>query len=299
MNLFQILIVCLIAFVCAIGAREAALKQAGTNVLNELKREQSESNKKLKGCGILLLNKLGGLLNTRDKQSNNTDKTKLQLVQSGLHIDTTTWYGIRIACMFAFVIVFTTLATLLHLEPKFLLCVAFLCAVFGIGLPPLYLASQKKKRTKEISTSFPSSLELLSCSVRSGYTLERSIRLVGTRTKGALAGEFRRVDQEINLLNIPLAKSLERMKERCDVPCVTYFVNAMTQAHKQGTSVGRTLNTQAKAARNQYYADTLVKINELPNKMVPVIFIVFFPIIIVLAVGPVIYNAAMQFSTIM
>ena len=135
--------------------------------------------------------------------------------------------------------------------------------------------------------------------MRSGYTLERGIRLVGSRTKGALASEFKRIDQEMNLLNMPLGTSLKRMKDRCDVPCVTYFANAMIQANKQGTSIGRTLNSQAIAARNQYYADVLVAINELPNKMVPVIFIIFFPIIIVLATAPVIYNAAQQFMSIM
>ena len=299
MNIFQILIVLLVAFACAIGTREVTLKQAGRDTIDVLKRERNEQNDKIKGRGVLMLKKLGGFFLSSGEQTDKTNKTKLRLTQCGLNMDASTWYGVRIVSLFAFAIVFVGVSTFLQLEPKFLLCVAFLCVVCGIGMPEFYLVAKKKSRAKEIAISFPSSLELLSCAVRSGFTLERGVRLVGSRTSGALAGEFKRLDQEINLLNMPLSKSLERMKKRCDVPCVTYFVNAMVQAHKQGTSIGRTLNTQAKAARNQYYADTLVAINELPNKMIPVIFIVFFPIIIALAVMPVIYNAAMQFSAIM
>ncbi len=302
MNLFQMFVVLLIAFVCAIGAREIFLKKTQDGDLGEIERRQentdSKLNSQLKQRGFSLLKKIGFVFESHYEQTDKIDRTKLSLVQCGVNLDTTTWYGIRVGCVFASMVLIGATLSFFRPEPKWTLCIGVLCLAFGFFMPKVYLLSKKHTRAKEMSTTFPSSLELLSCAVRSGYTIERGIRLVGRRCDGVIADEFKRVDKEINFLNMPLPTALERMKERCDIGCVTYFVNAMIQAHKQGTSIGRTLNVQAKAARDQYYTDTLVAINELPNKMIPVIFVVFFPIIIVLAVGPVIYNAAVQFMSI-
>lgn len=288
MNTPVIAAIALIALASGLGARHLVLCRFGASAPpREYSRAQGRPQPGKKTSLTAALRRAGEMAQPPEEEES---KTRRELMRAGLRIDPLTWRGIQASALLA-AFALGALA-LLFAQPDFpfVLAVAGLVPLLGLGAPKLYLASRARERRNKLRAALPSTLELLNTAMRAGYSLERGIKLVGTATTGPLAQEFRRVDQEVNLLSMPLDKALLRMKDRCDTPCISSFVNAMVQAHQQGTSMSRALNAQARAARAQHFSDTLVLINQLPNKMVPVIFLFFFPIIIVLAVAPVIYN---------
>ena len=292
MNAILTLAVLIPALAAGFGARYLVMRRYGSTPSPSTPTPPKGTAEKRKDSLIETLRKAGTLAQPEiDEES----KVRLELLRAGVNLDPLTWRGIQLTALLCAVVLDAVILLFSRLETVYALVCAALCLFIAYGAPKLYLSCRKRKQKSLIGSTLPCALELLNTSMRAGYSIERGIRLVANSTTGPLSQEFRRVDQEINLLGMPLDTSLLRMKARCDTPSVSSFVNAVVQAHHQGTSMGRALNSQAKAARSQHYADLLVKINQLPNKMVPVIFIFFFPIIIVLAVAPVVYNAAVLF----
>lgn len=252
-----------------------------TEAANEVKlANEARRRSKLEG----LAEKAGGAL-----PAAKVDPTvKQRLERAGLKMTADTYRGLTIISGLSFTAIGMVFA--LAISPKFGMVPAFvvmiLCITGGMALPSYLVSSAEKKRKKEIEASLPQTLELLSITVRAGFPLERAVRLVGERGIGPMAEEFRIVDREVNMLSVPLERSMERMSERCGVQGVRNFVLAVNQSHRQGTSITRVLDSQAQIARSKFYANLLVKVNKLPNKMIPVIFLCFMPILIVMPLVP-------------
>ncbi len=296
MNAILVLIVLIPALVAGFGARYLVMRHYDPTPSTPTFPQPRGATEKRKGSLIEALRKAGALAQPEISEES---KVRLELLRAGVRLDPLTWRGIQLTSLLCAVVLGAAILLFSHLETVHALGCAALCLGIACGAPKLYLSCRRRSYKSLIGSSLPCALELLNTSMRAGYSIERGIRLVANSTTGPLSQEFHRVDQEVNLLGMPLDTSLLRMKARCDTPSVSSFVNAVVQAHHQGTSMGRALNSQARAARSRHYADLLVLINQLPNKMVPVIFVFFFPIIIVLAVAPVVYNAAVLLTKMM
>ena len=92
-----------------------------------------------------------------------------------------------------------------------------------------------------------------------------------------------------------MERSLARMAERCKVPEVSAFSAALTQAARQGTSISRVLDSQARLARAEHYAALQEKVNKLPAKLVAPIFGIMM-LIIVIALVPPLYETVLLFA---
>lgn len=231
-----------------------------------------------------LAEKAGGVL----PASKEDPTIKQRLERAGLKMTPDTYHGLTVISGLGFAAIGMLLA--LSISPRFGIVPAFfvmiLCITGGMALPSYLVSKAEKKRIKEIEAGLPQTLELLSITVRAGFPLERAVRLVGERGIGPMAEEFRTVDREVNMLSVPLERSMERMSQRCGSQGVRNFVLAVNQSHRQGTSITRVLDSQAQIARSKFYANLMVKVNKLPNKMIPVIFLCFMPILIVMPLVP-------------
>lgn len=218
---------------------------------------------------------------------------RAQLAQAGLHMELSTWRGLQIASTAAGALLG---AACLTQGPSSGHIVAALVACgLGAAAPKLLLGSLKRDRQNRIRTSMASNLELLSIAVRSGYPLERGLKLVASSSSGPLSEELRQVDADINLLGMSIERSLGRMAQRCDVSEVSSFCSALIQASRQGTSITRVLDSQARLARAEHYAALQEKVNKLPAKLVAPIFGIMM-LIIVIALAPPIYQTVMLFA---
>ena len=250
------------------------------------RQKQSELQERLIGS-------LGKLGDAAGISSADADKMRKKLTCAGLHIAPGTWRGIEISAAIT--------GALLGIA-MFLQSIDAAHALFGAGIaalgicsPNLVLASLTRDRQREIASSMASTLELLSITVRSGYPLERGLRLIASTTSGPLANEFKQVDADMNLLGMSLERALKRMGDRCRIPEVSSFTSALIQASQQGTSVSRVLDSQARLARNAHYATLQERVNKLPAKLVVPIFGIMM-LIIVIALVPPVYDTIVLFT---
>lgn len=240
-----------------------------------------------------LLNSLGSLGETAGVKSEDASRIREKLARAGLHVTPNTWRGVQISAATTGVLL--GLAMLLQDIDAAHVLFGMGFAALGICGPSLVVSSMTRDRQKAIASSMASTLELLSITVRSGYPLERGLRLIATTTEGPLAEEFKQVDADMNLLGMSLERALKRMGNRCRTPEVSSFASALIQASQQGTSVSRVLNSQASLARNAHYAALQEQVNKLPAKLVVPIFGIMM-LIIVIALVPPLYDTIMLFA---
>lgn len=292
MTLPIMFIVFALAAALAMAARIAVLKACGLQeALSQGTKDKVAGNANSSGKLKDLVKTLG---DASPIQSSHAEDYRTRLVQAGLHIDLSTWRGLQILSALIGVLLALSLAVQ-SLDAAHLFLAAIIAAL-GLFGPRLILSSLTRDRHRKIEASLASTLELLALAVKSGYPLERAIKLVGKNTKGPLSEEFRQIDTDINLLGMDLERALKRLRTRCDVPGLSSFAIALTQAYRQGSSVTRVLEAQAREARNSLYAAQLEQINKLPAKLVAPIFGIMM-LIIVIALVPPIYDTVVLFSS--
>ena len=226
-------------------------------------------------------------------KTSDNDELYRKLGCAGLHMQPDVWRGIQVAS--AAVGVLLGVVMLIQGADTGHIFFAVIFALLGACGPGLILKSLARDRQAKIASSMASTLELLSLTVRSGYPLERGMRLVATASQGPLADEFKQVDADMNLLGMSLERALRRMDDRCKVAAVTSFSTSLIQAAKQGTSISRVLDAQARMARNEHYAAMQEQVNKLPAKLVAPIFAIMM-LIIVIALVPPIYDTVLVFA---
>lgn len=222
------------------------------------------------------------------------------LARAGIQVSPETYHGFTIMAAIAgliiglLVAIFNTTASV----PSRIFFVILFGAV-GLFCPRLIVWGRARDRRDRIEADLSSTLELLAISVKAGYPLESGIKLVAKVDDGELAKEFQRVDREVSLLGMSMDTALSRMSDRCGTPSVSSFTSAIIQAHRQGTSIARILQAQAKIARDSYHTNTMTKISSLTNKMIPIVTLIFVPLIFVVALTPNLISTISTISTAM
>jgi tight adherence protein C len=163
--------------------------------------------------------------------------------------------------------------------------------LLGWFYPWIWLNDKIKKRQHMITRALPYNLDLLTLSVEAGLDFAQAVgKVVDKGRQGPLVEEFRLV-----LKNIKLGKTREEalrgMGERCGLAPITSFVNALIQADKMGTSLGKILRIQSTQLRIErtHRAEKLA--NEAPVKMLFPLIACIFPTVFMVLFGPIIFQA--------
>ena len=163
-------------------------------------------------------------------------------------------------------------------------------ALVGATYPLIWLRDKVKARHHAILRALPYNLDLLTLSVEAGLDFTAAIgKVVEKGRKGPLADEFGVMLRELKL-GKTREEGLRNLSARVELQSVTTFVNALVQADKMGTPLGkilRILSTQMRIERTQR-AEKLA--NEAPVKLLfPLIFFIF-PTIFIMLFGPIVYQ---------
>lgn len=290
-DISTLLVIGAVSLIVAVAVRGLIYRRFEKGESSAARREESRAQRSR--SKRLLLESISSLGESAPVGAEKAGAMRAKLAQAGLRLDLNTWRGLQIASLAAGILLGAAL--LLQGPSSSRMAAAALAAGLGAAAPPLLLRSLTRDRQARIRKSMASSLELLSIAVRSGYPLERGIKLVASSTSGPLADELRQVDADINLLGMSMERSLGRMAQRCEVPEVSTFCSALIQASRQGTSTTRVLDSQARLARAEHYAALQEKVNKLPAKLVAPIFGIMM-LIIVIALVPPVYQTVLLFT---
>lgn len=177
----------------------------------------------------------------------------------------------------------TTQATLISI---------LLPGVAGYMLPKYWVTRRQAARQEEIQNGFPDSLDMMLVCVEAGQSLDQSILRVAVEIRAgypALADEFQTVNQEIKAGKDRISV-LRDMSERAGVADVASFVTVLIQSASFGTSISDALRVYAAEMRDKRVMRAEEKANTLPTKMTLATMMLTVPPLMIILVGPSIYN---------
>jgi tight adherence protein C len=177
-----------------------------------------------------------------------------------------------------------------------LLMVAFagIGGAAGFFLPDLLLYNTAVKRQAQVQQELPDSVDLLAISIQAGLGFDAAIAHLTKNTSGALAGEFVRVLQEMQI-GKSRREAFQALADRVAAPDVRHFVGAILQADALGVSISGMLAEQAVQMRARRRQRAEEQAQKVPVKILfPLIFFVL-PSLLIVILGPAIIQILKAF----
>ncbi len=164
----------------------------------------------------------------------------------------------------------------------------------GIGyyLPIYWVNRRVGQRKQELENGFPDSLDLMLVCIEAGQSLDQSISRVGIELSHSyphLSDEYIIVANEMRA-GKDKPTVLKDFSERADVPDIKSFVTVLIQSASFGTSIGDSLRVYAGEMRDKRIMRVEEKANKLPTKMTLCTMMFTVPPLLVLLVGPSVYQ---------
>lgn len=160
-----------------------------------------------------------------------------------------------------------------------------LLPTIGALAPSAWLNRKVTERKAAILRDLPDVLDLMAISVEAGVGFEGAMEVVCRNFDSPLAEELSRTLKEMEL-GLSRREALQNLKRRTEVPELSNFVLALTQADALGMPVGRVLKTQAAEMRTRRRQWAREKAGKLPVKILFPLIGLIFPAILVVVLGP-------------
>ncbi|HQU67866.1 MAG TPA: type II secretion system F family protein [Albidovulum sp.] len=170
----------------------------------------------------------------------------------------------------------------------------------GIGyyLPKYWIERRITSRQGEIQNGFPDALDMLLVCVEAGQSLDQGIIRVHKELRSgypALSEEFEIVSQEVKA-GKEKATVLRAFSDRSGVPDVASFVTVMIQSQTFGTSIAEALRVYAAEMRDKRVMRAEELANKLPTKMTLGTMMFTVPPLLMILVGPSVYDMLQLFA---
>jgi len=170
----------------------------------------------------------------------------------------------------------------------------------GVGymLPKYWVTRRQATRNEAITNGFPDSLDMMLVCVEAGQSLDQSIIRVSRELRSGfpdLSEEFEMVAQEMKAGKAKDAV-LRDMSERCGVQDVSSFVTVLIQSQQFGTSIADALRVYASEMRDKRVMRAEEAANKLPTKMTLATMMLTVPPLLLILIGPSIYNISTNLS---
>jgi len=170
--------------------------------------------------------------------------------------------------------------------------------VVGYMLPKYWVTKRQQTRQEEIINGFPDSLDMMLVCVEAGQSLDQSIVRVGAEIRSgypALADEYELVAYEMKAGKDRI-QVLRDMSERAGVADVSSFVTVLIQSASFGTSVADALRVYSSEMRDKRVMRAEEKANTLPTKMTLATMMLTVPPLLIILIGPSIYQIIETFK---
>ncbi len=164
----------------------------------------------------------------------------------------------------------------------------------GYYLPIYWVERRRQTRQANILDGFPDALDLLLVCIEAGQTVDQAILRVATEIRAGfpdLADEFEIVAHEIKA-GKDKTRVWRDMGERCGVPDISSFVTVLIQSATFGTSIADALRVYAAEMRDKRVMRAEEKANKLPTKLTLGTMMFTLPPLLIILIGPSIYNIA-------
>jgi tight adherence protein C len=162
----------------------------------------------------------------------------------------------------------------------------------GYMAPKYWITRRVEARKEEIVNGFPDALDMMLVCVEAGQSLDQSIIRVSKEIRAgfpALAEEFEIVSHEMKAGKDRI-EVLRDMGDRAGVTDVASFVTVLIQSTTFGTSIAEALRVYASEMRDKRVMRAEEKANTLPTKMTLATMMLTVPPLLIILIGPSVYN---------
>lgn len=169
----------------------------------------------------------------------------------------------------------------------------------GYYLPKYWVDKRVDSRQQEMQNGFPDTLDMLLVCVEAGQSLDQGIIRVAKEMQAgypALAEELEIVSAEVKA-GKDKTNVLRGFAERAGVADISSFVTVMIQSQQFGTSIAEALRVYAGEMRDKRVMRAEEKANKLPTKMTLGTMMFTVPPLLIILVGPSVYDMMTLFQT--
>lgn len=178
------------------------------------------------------------------------------------------------------------------LDTLSMLAMVMLPAALLYLLPVYWVERSRQARQQQILDGFPDALDLMLICVEAGQSLDQAILRVAEELEAgypALAQEFAIISSEIRAGKDRITV-LRDMGARAAVPDISSFVTVLIQSQNFGTPISDALRVYAAEMRDKRMMRAEEKANILPTKLTMGTMMFTVPPLLVILIGPSIYD---------
>lgn len=261
----------------------------------------SGSNERGKGAKLrydngpaINLEKFSKHLEPQDEEE--LSASRLQLIQAGYRsktaVSTFNFAKLVMGIGFMLIGILYVLISPAEMQLAVTMLIVLVPAFIGYFLPIYWVNRRVQQRQQEITNGFPDALDLMLVCVEAGQSLDQAILRVSTEMEvsyPSLSEEFEIVANEMRA-GKDRVTVLRDMSERCGVPDISAFVTVLVQSAKYGTSIADALRVYASEMRDKRVLRAEEKANVLPTKLTIGTMMFTVPPLLIILVGPSIYD---------
>lgn len=167
--------------------------------------------------------------------------------------------------------------------------------IAGMLVPRYSISSRVKRARRELRTSLPDAMDLMSVCVEAGMTFEGAMAKVGERFPNTLGQEFSQVLREIQL-GRARRDAMTDLGDRSGVDEVHSFAQAIVQSDTLGTGIARILQLQSEELRRRRRQRAQEQGAKATLKMLFPMIIFIFPSLWIVLLGPAVLILMKEFS---
>jgi tight adherence protein C len=272
-------------------------KPTGENRVRTLEKKSLRA-----GRGSDKLDKFAHFLEPKTEEEMST--SRLKMTRAGYRSKTAvrTFHAVQFMLGIAFLIIGVVYAIVASATGEIATTTLILAVVMpgaiGYYLPKYWIERRIQTRQGEIQNGFPDALDMLLVCVEAGQSLDQGIIRVSKELKTgypALAEEFEIVAQEVKA-GKDKTSVLRAFSERTGVPDIASFVTVMIQSQTFGTSIAEALRIYASEMRDKRVMRAEEAANKLPTKMTLGTMMFTVPPLLIILVGPSVYDMLQLFA---
>ena len=244
--------------------------------------------------GVGRLEKFAPYLEPKDQQE--LGATRLKLIQAGYRgrQAVSTFHLARFALGIGFLLMGILSVFVRSDEPSLTTLVVSVLApgIIGYFAPSYWVERRRQQRQQDVMDGFPDALDLMLVCVEAGQSLDQAILRVAREIRPGyptLSEEFEVVSNEMRA-GKDRVTVLRDMAERCGVNDISSFVTVLVQSATFGTSISDALRVYASEMRDKRVMRAEEKANVLPTKLTIGTMLFTVPPLLIILVGPSIYD---------
>lgn len=254
------------------------------------------------GRGSDKLDKFAHFLEPKTEEEMST--SRLKMTRAGYRSKTAvrTFHAIQFILGIIFLVVGVIYAIIAsatgEISTTTLILAVVMPGAIGYYLPKYWIERRIQTRQGEIQNGFPDALDMLLVCVEAGQSLDQGIVRVAKELKSgypALSEEFEIVAQEVKA-GKDKTSVLRAFSDRTGLPDIASFVTVMIQSQTFGTSIADALRVYASEMRDKRVMRAEEAANKLPTKMTLGTMMFTVPPLLIILVGPSVYDMLQLFA---